>query len=215
MCPIVRTMNRAFSLVEMLVVILVIGVLAAMLFPLLARSKEQAHTVDNISKLRQLGQASSLYEQANGEFPGRAPMLVEVGLITAELCGSKRDNRPMGIANELVTAMSKKRYETMGVPTPSVVPFQNTFVGPEDYGFPSKGFYKQVSANEGGGWLLDFTEATRNELPYPLWWEGSYRRLLLDGSVVHRRLKNSEGCSEGGSCRRGLSIFVDEVAEKP
>ena len=58
-----RWPRAAFSLVEMIVVIGVIGVLMAMLLPALASSRESAKTLQCQSNLRQIGQA--LFEYAN------------------------------------------------------------------------------------------------------------------------------------------------------
>jgi prepilin-type N-terminal cleavage/methylation domain-containing protein len=61
---------RAFSLVELLVVIAVIAVLTAMLLPALARAREQARQTQCAAQLRQLGQALHLYANANaGSLP--------------------------------------------------------------------------------------------------------------------------------------------------
>jgi prepilin-type N-terminal cleavage/methylation domain-containing protein/prepilin-type processing-associated H-X9-DG protein len=52
---------RAFTLIEMLVVIAVIAVLAAMILPALARSKEQARSINCRSNLRQLQVCWEMY----------------------------------------------------------------------------------------------------------------------------------------------------------
>ncbi len=55
-------MKRAgFSLVELLVVLGIISLLAALLFPVLASARERARTKTCISNMRQLGQATLLY----------------------------------------------------------------------------------------------------------------------------------------------------------
>ncbi len=55
----------AFTLIELLVVISIIAVLAALLFPALARAKESAKRVRCTSQLRQLGLAAQLYWDEN------------------------------------------------------------------------------------------------------------------------------------------------------
>ena len=58
--------GRAFTLVELLVVIAIIGILSALLLPVLARSKAAAQAVACRSNLRQLGVAAELYWNDNG-----------------------------------------------------------------------------------------------------------------------------------------------------
>lgn len=55
----------AFTLIELLVVTAVIGVLAALLLPALARSKSAAHRIKCVSNLHQLGLAAHLYWDDN------------------------------------------------------------------------------------------------------------------------------------------------------
>lgn len=57
---------RAFTLVELLVVIAIIGILSAVLLPVLARSKAVAQRAACQSNLRQLGLAVELYWNDNG-----------------------------------------------------------------------------------------------------------------------------------------------------
>lgn len=60
-------MKRAFTLVELLVVIAVIAVLAAMLLPALARARGQARRVECISRLHQWSTAFILYTHDNSD----------------------------------------------------------------------------------------------------------------------------------------------------
>ena len=55
--------KSAFTLVEVLTVTAIIGVLAAMLFPVFARAREQARRTTCLSNEKQLGQAIALYAQ--------------------------------------------------------------------------------------------------------------------------------------------------------
>ena len=56
----------AFTLIELLVVIAIVAVLAALLLPVLARSKTAAHRIKCVSNLHQLGLATQLYWDDNG-----------------------------------------------------------------------------------------------------------------------------------------------------
>ena len=65
--------NRAFTLVELLVVIAIIAILIAMLLPVLTRVKQQAQQIQCQANLRTIGQAMLMYtQQYNGRFPGCA-----------------------------------------------------------------------------------------------------------------------------------------------
>jgi prepilin-type processing-associated H-X9-DG protein/prepilin-type N-terminal cleavage/methylation domain-containing protein len=62
--------RRAFTLVELLVVIGIITVLIAVLLPTLGRVREHANRVKCAANLRSIGQALTMYTQQYGYYPG-------------------------------------------------------------------------------------------------------------------------------------------------
>ncbi len=59
--------NHAFTLVELLVVIAVLGILSALLLPVLSKTKNRASQVTDLNNLKQLTTALNLYATDNGD----------------------------------------------------------------------------------------------------------------------------------------------------
>src|SRR5437899_10125822 len=61
--PKMKAERNAFTLIELLVVIAIIAILAAILFPVFARAREQARKTACLSNMKQIGLALGMYIQ--------------------------------------------------------------------------------------------------------------------------------------------------------
>lgn len=69
--------RRAFTLIEVLVVVAIIALLIAILLPSLAKAREQGRSAQCLSNQRQIGLAINMYTTANKSYlPGPAHMLI-------------------------------------------------------------------------------------------------------------------------------------------
>jgi prepilin-type N-terminal cleavage/methylation domain-containing protein/prepilin-type processing-associated H-X9-DG protein len=87
--------TAAFTLIELLIVIGIIGLLMAMLLPTLARVREQARMTQCLSNLRQIGAALTMYEVANRRYPATPFEMGDTATAPASIKGPSLDGREL------------------------------------------------------------------------------------------------------------------------
>jgi len=198
--------DRGFSLKELLIVVAILAVLAAILLPVLARSRQDGYRTAEMSAMRQMGLAAQIYFEREGARALGTLPLVEAGDLPKEMCASPRDSIPTGLANYLLSA-SRLSVRT--------TPYKNSFMGLREFGHTSDSAHlREIEDAPSSGWLLNLID-TEKPVPMPLAYRGPYHRLLFDGSVVRRQLapmdcSDPDGSSTKVPCVTTKSVFSDD-----
>ncbi|MDD3925147.1 MAG: DUF1559 domain-containing protein [bacterium] len=141
-----ETKKRGFTLIELLVVIAIIAILAAILFPVFGRARENARKATCQSNLKQIGLSLSMYLQDfDGNYPkGRYNSL-------SGMVSQWERLRSYGVSDQIMQCPSDTGYGPKG--TPAV----NTSYG------SLLGTMGRFVTNGEGIWSIEGTKPARNE----------------------------------------------------
>lgn len=178
-----KRMDDALTLVEMLVVVAILLLLLLIAMPVMFRARTKSYETTEISALRQLGLAASLYSDQHGDLPYSVQPLVAHGMVPKEICASHLDPTTDGIANEFCRH-SPSYYGF-------IAPYKSSYLGLREYGLFNLPFQKELIEDLKGhdrfGWLISLT-SSKPEVPGEMagQFKGKYMRLTSDGSVIRR-----------------------------
>ena len=156
-----KNLKKGFTLVEMLIVVVIIGILASAILPKLQGAQGSARDTARKSDLSQLGTALVAYVNNRGEFPkGKKPVISTPAGSTPSASSSSNDQNNDNAGKKMVAA-SYIEQDLKDVVDLSSLPIDpnrgNTFTGVG--GAPIDGGqygYKIMKKNsiEGGGFIL-------------------------------------------------------------
>lgn len=188
--------QRAATLMELMVVIAIIAILAAIILSGLQAAKGSSKGTVSISQLRQLGVAGAIYSDEAGGFPDSTHRLVSSGLVKPELCFTPADPTPKGVANAMNMAHIYADPRT---------DYKNSYVGWLQFQVSLAQATDLLEGNGDAGWLVDLTPGQNPErLRQPYFWEGRYRRLLFDTAVVMRSFRRFPSPNQEGEMEMAL-----------
>lgn len=154
------TRSRAFTIVELIVVVAVIIILAGIISPIIASSKLSARQTITISAMRQLGQSRVIYLGDSDNYTNvDCPDLVTFNSLDKQICGQGFEKSYIGLANEIA-----RRTKRLGQPIIAEVPYRSSFI-------TRKLFTVSNNLNENyspsSGWALNYDLPSTENIAFP------------------------------------------------
>lgn len=203
------------TLAEVLTVLAIIIIIAAISFPVYLNSRAKGYEVRDIGNLKQLGTAGALYNEAAGAFPDSTTPLVELKYVPKELVASGLDPHSEGLANVVVKDLITVPFDR----PENLTKYKNSYPGLREFCISDIWADEVIRNRNGGGWLIELStgkddpELAANGFRTGLLKRtGKYKRLLYDTSVALRNFKDGIGIVDGKKAvfRGSPQLFTDE-----
>ena len=151
---------RAFTLVELLVVIAIIAILAAILFPVFARARENARKTSCLSNLKQIGIAFIQYTQ---DYDENYPLTTVTGMSTTPLSSRTTSTQAYIKSVQVYRCPSdaSTRWNSPVAP-PSNPPFTTSYIINDWFSSGKDGGYGKLSATQESARAIIMAEKADN-----------------------------------------------------
>ncbi len=172
--------SSGFSLVEVLVAITIVAIVAALLTTVLIAGKERSKVAVDLSNLRQLGLAGSMYASDRDDaYPLSVRPLVRLDPSLERICASPSDTAEIGLMRTFINELT---LASKMIPDDGT---RCTYIGPADGLWTWESYRRKIADGRNPGWLVNLARSKphRGRVVASL---GVYQRLLLDGSVQTR-----------------------------
>ena len=162
---------KGFTLIELLVVIAIIAILAAMLLPVLAATKEKAKAIKCMANLRQCGVAIAAYANENNNFYPRDPDATVSGQVpNATMTGVDLWDLPNLLAYDIIENAGRNKlvmfcpssYATKDPDNPQIINLfwnlNSSDPANLDGDYKSTGYF----------WMFERNDKSHTSPPYPM-----------------------------------------------
>jgi prepilin-type N-terminal cleavage/methylation domain-containing protein len=210
--------RRGASLVEMMTVVAILLVLAAILTSVFASGKERAKIAADINNLRQIGAAAALYAGQNDDvFPLTLRDLLNAKAIPEAVCVSAFDQSAGGwMAHWMIKFQGTVNKAVLESKWPRC-----SYVGPGEGNWSWDTVQRRIIGRPAAGWLFNAARLVHhvpagadpkkiNPLLVPEL--GPYQRLTFEGSVLRRHMTMRPLVAEDGIVGPTL-VFADYFAD--